>query len=329
MNSACLPLLERAENLLARLESLLPPAPAELAWDAALAFRWRGADQPRALRPIANPKALKLADMRCLDRQKDIVDRNTRQFLQGLPANNVLLWGARGTGKSSLVKALLNEYAAAGLRLIEVERRRLAELPDILELLEGRPEKFILYCDDLSFEDDDADYKALKAALEGSLCGLSPNVLIYATSNRRHLLPEYQSENQEARHAPGKYLQGEIHPGEAVEEKISLSERFGLWLSFHPFTQEEYLEIVRHWLEKFGAAPEYWEQVRVLALRFALERGSRSGRVAWQFARDWSGRTGLGDAGREAESSGEERTPDLNRPQPASEDAADGPSSLS
>jgi predicted AAA+ superfamily ATPase len=288
-------LLERAESLLARLEQLLPQPSAEPDWHSAIAFRWRGLAQAQRLRPIAHPKALRLADMLCLDRQRDIIDRNTRQFLQGLPANNILLWGSRGVGKSSLIKALLNEYAEQGLRLIEVSRRHLVELPDIMELLENRPEKFILYCDDLSFEEDDADYKALKAALEGSLCGLSANVLIYATSNRRHLLPEYQSENQEARNMPGKHLQGEIHHGDTVEEKISLSERFGLWLSFHPFSQDDYLEIVRYWLEKLNAAPEYWEQVRVLALRFALERGSRSGRVAWQFARDWSGRTALGE----------------------------------
>lgn len=297
MTPDLLPLFERAERLLARLESLIPPQPAAPAWGDAAAFRWLGADRSPPLRPIANPKTLKLADIRCLDRQKSVVDRNTRQFLQNLPANNVLLWGARGTGKSSLIKALLNEYADAGLRLIEVERRRLAELPDILDLLEGRPEKFVLYCDDLSFEDDDADYKALKAALEGSLCGLGQNVLIYATSNRRHLLPEYQSDNQDTRHLPGQYLQGEIHPGEAVEEKISLSERFGVWLSFHPFSQEQYLEIVRYWLDRFDAPQEYRERARAQALRFALERGSRSGRVAWQFARDWSGRIGLGENG--------------------------------
>lgn len=290
-------LLQRAETLLLRLEGLIPPAPHEPDWDAACAWRWRGLDRAERLRPIPRPKTLSLADIRCLDRQKAIISRNTRQFLQGLPANNVLLWGSRGTGKSSLVKALLNEYAPLGLRLIEVGRGHLAELPDILELLEGRPEKFILYCDDLSFEADDASYKRLKAALEGSLSGLTGNVLVYATSNRRHLLPEYQGENQEARYFPGDELQCEIHHGDTVEEKISLSERFGLWLSFHPFTQDEYLEIVRYWLAQLQALPEDWEPVRLLALRFALERGSRSGRVAWQFARDWAGKTGLRDCG--------------------------------
>jgi predicted AAA+ superfamily ATPase len=293
MTQALESLLERAEAVLRRLEELLPPAPQEPGWDAATAFRWHGLDRPQRLRPIARPQALALGDIRCLDRQKSIIVRNTRQFLQGLPANNALLWGSRGTGKSSLVKALLNEYASHGLRLVEVDRQHLAELPDILEMLDGRPEKFILYCDDLSFEADDASYKKLKAALEGSLSGLGGNALVYATSNRRHLLPEYQGENQEARHYAGDELQCEIHHGDTVEEKISLSERFGLWLSFHPFTQSEYLEIVRYWLEKLNALPADWEPARVLALRFALERGSRSGRVAWQFARDWAGKGAL------------------------------------
>ncbi len=294
MTQALESLLGRAETLLVRLEKLLPPVPQTLDWDAAIAFRWRGLGHPERLRPVSQPKTLALDDIRCIDRQKNLIARNTRQFLQGLPANNVLLWGSRGTGKSSLIKALLNEYAAQGLRLVEVDRQHLAELPDILELLEERPEKFIIYCDDLSFEADDASYKRLKAALEGSLSGLADNVLVYATSNRRHLLPEYQGENQEARYYAGDDLQCEIHHGDTVEEKISLSERFGLWLSFHPFTQNEYLEIVRYWLEKLESLPEEWEPIRLLALRFALERGSRSGRVAWQFARDWSGKTALG-----------------------------------
>ena len=293
MTHAVETLLERAETLLKRVEALLPPPAKEPAWDSATAFHWRGLERTERLRPINHPKTLTLADIRCIDRQKSIISRNTRQFLLGLPANNVLLWGSRGTGKSSLIKALLNEYTAEGLRLIEVGREHLAELPDILELLENRPEKFILYCDDLSFEADDASYKRLKAALEGSLSGLAGNVLVYATSNRRHLLPEYQGENQEAKYYAGADLQCEIHHGDTVEEKISLSERFGIWLSFHPFTQDEYLDIVQYWLNKLAALPDDWEPVRLLALRFALERGSRSGRVAWQFARDWAGRMGL------------------------------------
>lgn len=296
MNDPLNDLLHRAETLLQRLEKVIPAPPSPPDWNASIAFRWRGLEQPERLRAIARPKTLMLADMRCVDRQKEAIARNTRQFLRGLPANNVLLWGSRGTGKSSLIKALLNEYANQGLRLIEVDRQHLAQLPDILELLETRPEKFILYCDDLSFEADDAGYKTLKAALEGSLSGLSNNVLVYATSNRRHLLPEYLSENLETRHYPGEHLQGEIHHGDSVEEKISLSERFGLWLSFHPFSQDQYLEIVRYWLAKLEAEPEDFEVVRPLALRFALERGSRSGRVAWQFARDWAGRNKLGES---------------------------------
>lgn len=289
-------LLERAETILQRLEQIIPEVSKSPDWNGAIAFRWRGLDRPERLSPINHPKTLTLADIRCIERQKTIISRNTRQFLLGLPANNVLLWGSRGTGKSSLIKALLNEYAEQGLRLVEVDRQHLAELPDILELLENRPEKFILYCDDLSFEADDASYKRMKAALEGSLSGLAGNVLVYATSNRRHLLPEYQGENQEAKYYAGDDLQCEIHHGDTVEEKISLSERFGLWLSFHPFTQDEYLEIVRYWLEKLEVLPLDWEPVRLLALRFALERGSRSGRVAWQFARDWAGKIGLYEA---------------------------------
>ena len=286
-------LLERAETILQRLEQIIPEVSKSPDWNGAIAFRWRGLDRPERLSPINHPKTLTLADIRCIERQKTIISRNTRQFLLGLPANNVLLWGSRGTGKSSLIKALLNEYAEQGLRLVEVDRQHLAELPDILELLENRPEKFILYCDDLSFEADDASYKRMKAALEGSLSGLAGNVLVYATSNRRHLLPEYQGENQEAKYYAGDDLQCEIHHGDTVEEKISLSERFGIWLSFHPFTQDEYLDIVQYWLNKLAALPDDWEPVRLLALRFALERGSRSGRVAWQFARDWAGRMGL------------------------------------
>jgi predicted AAA+ superfamily ATPase len=282
-------LLAQASYLLDRLERLLPPAPPEPDFAAALAFRWRGVAHPAPVQPIRHPHRLALADLLGVDHQKAELDRNTRQFLKGFPANNALLWGAKGTGKSSLVKALLHEYADQGLRVIEVDRQHLIELPDILELLHGRPEKFILFCDDLAFEADDAGYKALKAILEGSLCAPPDNVLIYATSNRRHLLPEYPEDNQGTRR-----VEGEIHPSEAVEEKISLSERFGLWLSFHPFGQDHYLAVVRHWLDRLGVPPEAgWEETRAEALRYALLRGSRSGRVAWQFAKDWSGRRRL------------------------------------
>ncbi len=220
-----------------------------------------------------------------MDRQKAKVVRNTRQFVAGRPANNVLLWGSRGTGKSSLVKAVFNAYQADGLRLIELEKPDLMELPDLLELLYDRPERFLLYCDDLSFDANDASYTGLKAILEGTVAAPPANVLIYATSNRRHLVPEYLDENRQA-----KPVDGEIHQGEAVEEKISLSERFGLWLSFYPFRQEEYLEIVAHWLARMGSKKAMDDATRTEALRWATQRGSRSGRVARQFAVDWLGR---------------------------------------
>lgn len=281
-------LLDHAERLLQRMDRLVPAETVVFPWEASTAFRWLGTATPSPLKTVAHPHRIALADLRCVDRQKTALELNTRQFLRGLPANNALLWGSRGTGKSSLVKALLNDYAPAGLRLIEVDKAHLVELPDILELLESRPEKFILFSDDLSFEAEEASYKTLKAVLDGSLSVLSGNVLIYATSNRRHLMPEYLRENLEARH-----LEGEIHHGEAVEEKISLSERFGLWVSFHPFSQDEYLEIVDHWLKHLDAPQSDPETLRSEALRWALHRGSRSGRAALQFARDWTGRNRL------------------------------------
>lgn len=281
-------LLERAEEVLDRLEAVLPPAPAEPDWTQGRAFRWRREGHRGRLELIPQPHAIRLRDLHNIDRQKTLLDRNTRQFLQGLPANNALLWGSRGTGKSSLIKALLTEYGDQGLRLIEVDRQELIDLPRIIERLYDRPERFVLFCDDLSFEADDASYKALKAALDGSVAAPPDNVLIYASSNRRHLLPEYMQENEQTR-----LIGTEIHHGEAVEEKISLSERFGLWVSFHPFDQQAYLEIVFAWLERLGLSPADRGRVREEALRYALERGSRSGRVAWQFARDWAGRQAL------------------------------------
>ncbi|WP_019374143.1 ATP-binding protein, partial [Melaminivora alkalimesophila] len=239
-----------------------------------------------ALEPVRHVADMRLAQLRKIDAQKEKIQRNTEQFVEGRPANNVLLTGARGTGKSSLIKACLNEYAGRGLRLIEVDKADLTDLPDIVEIVSGRPEKFIVYCDDLSFEDGEGDYKALKSILDGSVAAATPNVLVYATSNRRHLLPEYMKDNLGYRPAED----GEIHPGEVVEEKISLSERFGLWVSFYPFSQDEYLAIVAQWLASMGATPEAIEAARPEALVWALERGSRSGRVAWQFARDYAGR---------------------------------------
>jgi Predicted ATPase (AAA+ superfamily) len=280
-------LIERAERVLAQLEAWLPPAPPETDWTAH-AYRWRRRGARGWLDPVRKPARIDTDDLRHIDRQKQVIDRNTRQFLAGKPANNVLMTGARGTGKSSLVKAMLNAYGDQGLRLIEVDKADLGDLPDIIELVEHRPERFIVFCDDLSFEEGEAGYKALKSVLDGSVAASGENVLIYATSNRRHLMPEYMSENLQARHQPD----GEIHPGETVEEKISLSERFGLWLSFHPFKQDDYLDIVRHWLQALGCPPEAIEASRAEALQWALERGSRSGRVAYQFARDWAARHG-------------------------------------
>lgn len=281
-------ILIRAERLIEMIERLLPGVDKEISWESAAAFRWRQRYGRGYLEAVKHPHRIHLNDLHNIDDQKHEIDRNTRQFLAGLPANNVLLWGSRGTGKSSLIKALLTEYAGRGLRVIEVEAAHLADLPDIVDLVHGRPERFILFCDDLSFEADDSSYKALKAVLDGSLAGATDNLLVYATSNRRHLLPEYMGENEQAR-----LRGGEIHHGEAVEEKISLSERFGLWLSFYPFSQDHYLEICFSWLEQLGVPPGDPEDIRREALRYALARGSRSGRVAWQFARDWAGRRGL------------------------------------
>ena len=276
-------LFNRLDTLLDRLEPLLPPAPQPTDWDA-LAFRWR---RPGYLQAVRHPQLLDPDALLGIERQKDLLARNTEQFVRGLPANNALLWGSRGTGKSSLIRAMLEQFSGQGLRLIEVERRDLADLPEIVEPLYEREERFVIFSDDLSFEADDPSYKALKATLDGSVAAAPDNVLIYATSNRRHLLPEYQRDNLESRS-----VNGEIHHGEAVEEKISLSERFGLWLAFHPFRQDDYLAIVFHTLQRMKA-PFDAEAVRPEALRFALERGSRSGRVAAQFARDWAGRSAL------------------------------------
>ncbi len=281
-------LIERLNNVLDRLETLLPLAPEVSDWERCRAFRWRRLGQRGYLQPVWHPHRLCLADLCRIDRQKAALDLNVRQFLAGQPYNNVLLWGARGTGKSSLIKALLEEYADQGLRLIEVDKHDLLDLPEIVEPLYGRPERFLLYCDDLSFEAGDPSYKALKAMLDGSISAAPDNVLLCATSNRRHLLPEYARENLDT-----QVVGGELHHGEAVEEKISLSERFGLWLSFHPFGPDDYLAIVAYWLAQLGAPKGSDEAARDEALRWALQRGSRSGRVAWQFARDWVGQQNL------------------------------------
>lgn len=286
-------LLVQAERLMARIEAVLPQQLSVPDWNEATAWRYRKrATGHGSLEPVRHFAAIALSELQKIDDQKERVRRNTRQFVEGHPANNVLLTGSRGTGKSSLIRACLAEYAHLGLRLIEVDKADLTDLPDIVDVVAGRPEKFIVYCDDLSFEDGDAGYKALKSILDGSVAASTANVLIYATSNRRHLLPEYMKENLAYTHT----ADGEVHPGEATEEKISLSERFGLWVSFYPFSQDEYLAIVAQWLSAFGASEQEHERARPAALVWALERGSRSGRVALQFARDYMGRTELGAA---------------------------------
>ena len=278
-------LVGRAERVLAQLEAWLPPAPPPIDWTAH-AFRWRRRGNQSWLDPVQHIARIELDDLQHIDRQKDIIDRNTRQFLAGRPANNVLMTGARGTGKSSLVKAMLAAHAPAGLRLIEVDKGDLADLQEIVDRVAARPERFVVFCDDLSFEEGEAGYKALKSVLDGSIAAFTDNVLIYATSNRRHLMPEYMSENLSTKHQ----TDGEIHPGETVEEKISLSERFGLWLSFYPFKQDDYLDIVEHWLRDLGVPESSIGEARHAALQWTIERGSRSGRVAWQFAKDWAAR---------------------------------------
>ena len=286
MNAAFEQLLARAEQLIARIETVLPQPLAQPDWSASSAYRYRKRSAGRSsLEPVRHIGVMKLHDLKEIEPQKEKIQRNTLQFVRGQLANNVLLTGARGTGKSSLIRACLNEYAPLGLRLIEVDKADLTDLPDIVDLVSARPEKFIVFCDDLSFEDGEPGYKALKSILDGSVAATTPNVLIYATSNRRHLLPEHMKDNLSYSHSDD----GEVHPGEVVEEKISLSERFGLWVSFYSFNQDEYLAIVAQWLSSFGVSGADIEAARPQALVWALERGARSGRVAYQFARDFAG----------------------------------------
>ena len=278
-------LISRAERVLAQLEAWLPPAPPPNDW-AAHAFRWRKQGARGWLDAVQHVSVINVQDLQHIERQKAVIDRNTLHFVHKKPANNVLMTGARGTGKSSLVKAMLASYADQGLRLIEVDKADMGDLGDIVDLVSARPERYNIFCEDLSFEEGEAGYTALTAVLDGSVSAAGDNVLIYATSNRRHLMPEYMSENLSAKHQSD----GEIHPGETVEEKISLSERFGLWLSFYPFKQDDYLDIVYYWLGEHGCSKEDIQASRTEALQWALERGSRSGRVARQFARDWAAR---------------------------------------
>lgn len=288
MNEQFQRLIERAEQLITRIDSILPkPLSAPADWDASIAWRYRRRSSGHGvLEPVRHVASMALDDLKEIDVQKEKIERNTRQFVEGKPANNVLLTGARGTGKSSLIRACLQTYAPHGLRLIEVDKAELVDLPDIVDVVSGRPEKFIVFSDDLSFDEGEPGYKALKSILDGSISGSAANVLIYATSNRRHLLPEYMKDNLTYNHTDD----GEVHPGEVIEEKISLSERFGLWVSFYPFSQNEYLTIVAQWLSSFGIETDAIAAARPEALVWALERGSRSGRVAYQFARDYAGR---------------------------------------
>ncbi len=278
-------LIARAEALLEKIERIVPGIPAEPNWKTAVAFRWRKKNNVGYLQVVTHPHKITLKDIHGVDDQKKRIELNTKQFVEGRTANNILLTGARGTGKSSLIKAVLNKFSKQGLRLIEVDKQELIDLPDIVDIISERPERFIIFCDDLSFESNDPGYKALKVILDGSIAAPSENVLIYATSNRRHLMPEYMAENLEYKH-----VGEEVHPSETVEEKISLSERFGLWLSFYPFDQDDYLAIAEHWVKALGASIPDASVMRHEALLWALTRSSRSGRVAHQFALDWAGR---------------------------------------
>lgn len=280
--------LARAATLMERLEPLLPAPREAIDWSVSLAARWHREGQGGYLQPLSVSLDLRLADLIGVDRQRDVLASNTRQFVAGLPANHVLLWGSRGTGKSSLIRALLAEHASAGLRLIEIERDYLADLPKVVELLAGHPQSFVLFCDDLSFEAGEGDYRILKSVLDGSLERAPDNVLLYATSNRRHLVPERESDNHNWR-----MVDGELHPNEAVEDKIALSDRFGLWLSFYPFSQEQYLDVVRHWIGTLAEQADLdwvWDEaLEKEAIRWATARGNRNGRCAYQFARQWVG----------------------------------------
>ena len=282
--------LSRAEKLMDQLQAILPKPLSQPDWTQSTAYRYRKRQGGHGvLEPVMHVANLRFSDLKEIDLQKEKITRNTLQFIQGKGANNVLLTGARGTGKSSLIKASLNEFAHLGLRLIEVDKADLVDLPDLVELVSQRPEKFMIFCDDLSFEEGESSYKALKSMLDGSVASTTPNLLIYATSNRRHLLPEYMKENLS--YAPS--VDGEIHPGEGIEEKISLSERFGLWISFYPFSQDEYWSIAQQWLHFMKVPEKHFEDAKPEALLWALERGSRSGRVAFQFAKDYAGRMNL------------------------------------
>src|SRR5690554_582278 len=281
--------MERVVRFLDRYEQTLPPPTPPLDWSNTFAARWVGEGSGGWLRPLEITAEQSLDDLIGVDRQKQLLEANTSQFVRGLPANNALLWGARGTGKSSLVRALLHAWKDQGLRLIEIDKADLMHLPAVVARISGQPWRFLVFCDDLAFEADDSAYKTLKTVLDGSLEATPDNLLLYATSNRRHLLPEQRSDN-----LASSMVDGELHPGEAIEEKIALSDRFGLWVSFYPFSQEHYLDVVRHWLgslaAQHGLAWEWNEELQKEAIRWATARGNRNGRCAWQFARSWVGK---------------------------------------
>ncbi|WP_421684305.1 ATP-binding protein [Stutzerimonas urumqiensis] len=293
MDSDIKQLLKRLDGLVDRLEPWLPAAREPIDWGTVVAARWQRESRSGYLLPLRVDLDLSLDDLVGVDRQRALLLGNTRQFVAGLPANHALLWGARGTGKSSLVRALLAAHAGQGLRLIEIERDHLADLPRVIDALQGCDQRFIVFCDDLSFEAGEGDYRVLKSVLDGSLERAPDNVLLYATSNRRHLVPEKQSDNEH-----WQMVDGELHPNEAVEDKIALSDRFGLWVSFYPFSQDHYLDVVRHWLQRLAADAELswsWsEELEKQAIRFATSRGNRNGRCAYQFARQWVGSQLLG-----------------------------------
>lgn len=278
------------KRVLSALEPLLPRPPQEIDWATCHAANWHRSTFAGTMEPVPSIEGIHLDDLLGIEPQKHVLEENTRQFLAGLPSNNALLWGTRGTGKSSLVRALLHAHAHQGLRIVQVDKDDLVSLPAIVDEVRTQPFRFIVFSDDLSFEPGDASYKMLKSALDGSVYGLPDNVLLYVTSNRRHLVPEYESDNRGAMMA-----EGEIHHGEAVEEKISLSGRFGLWVAFHPFSQDLYVDVVRRWVEKLalkvGASLDWTREAEAEAILWSQKKGDRSGRIAYQFACDFVGRT--------------------------------------
>lgn len=281
-------LAQKLDQLLDRIQPLLPPVITPVDWATVPAALWQKHQSRGYLEAVRSTPTGTLDDVLGVDRQKALVVKNTEQFVRGLPANNVLLTGSRGTGKSSMIQALLNEYRSERLRVIQVDKTDLADLLHIVAAVQNEPYRFLLFCDDLSFEAQDEGYKALKSALDGGVYSPPDNILIYATSNRRHLMPDYHSDNEGAR-----VVDTEIHHAEAVEEKVSLSDRFGLWVTFYPINQDMYLDIARHWLarlgERYGVDVEWNDEVRMICLRWAGNRGNRSGRTAAQFARHWIG----------------------------------------